>query len=64
MSKAFDQRAFPDFVRALAFASRKHSQQRRKDEDASRYINHPIALVSILVAEAGINDRDTLCAAL
>ena len=32
--------------------------------DASPYINHPIALVSILAVEAGINDRDTLCAAL
>src|SRR5580704_6629910 len=59
-----DRQTFPDFVRALAFASRKHSQQRRKDADASPYINHPIALVSILAVEAGINDRDTLCAAL
>jgi GTP diphosphokinase / guanosine-3',5'-bis(diphosphate) 3'-diphosphatase len=59
-----DREAFPDFVRALAFASHKHSQQRRKDADASPYINHPIALVSILAVEAGINDCDTLCAAL
>ena len=64
MSKGLDQEVFSDFVRALAFASRKHSQQRRKDADASPYINHPIALVSILAVEAGINDRDTLCAAL
>jgi guanosine-3',5'-bis(diphosphate) 3'-pyrophosphohydrolase len=64
MSKDVDQGAFFDFVRALAFASRKHSQQRRKDADASPYINHPIALVSILAIEAGVNDRDTLCAAL
>ena len=64
MSKGFDQEVFSDFVRALAFASRKHSQQRRKDADASPYINHPIALVSILAIEAGVNDRDTLCAAL
>jgi GTP diphosphokinase / guanosine-3',5'-bis(diphosphate) 3'-diphosphatase len=64
MNVELDVRAFDDFVRALAFASGKHSQQRRKDADASPYINHPIALVSILVLEAGINDRDTLCAAL
>ncbi len=64
MSKGLDQEALSDFVRALAFASRKHSQQRRKDADASPYINHPIALVSILTVEAGIDDRDTLCAAL
>jgi hypothetical protein len=35
MSKGLDQEEFPDFVRALAFASRKHSQQKRKDADAS-----------------------------
>jgi GTP diphosphokinase / guanosine-3',5'-bis(diphosphate) 3'-diphosphatase len=64
MSKELDRETFPDFVKALAFASRKHSQQRRKDADASPYINHPIALVSILAVEARINDRDTLCAAL
>lgn len=62
MSKELE--AFSNFVRALAFASRKHSQQRRKDMDASPYINHPIALVSILAVEADINDWDTLCAAL
>ena len=64
MSKELDQEMISDFVRALAFASHKHSKQRRKDVDASPYINHPIALVSILTVEAAINDRDTLCAAL
>jgi (p)ppGpp synthase/HD superfamily hydrolase len=58
MSKGVDQEVFSDFVRALAFASRKHSQQKRKDAEASPYINHPIALVSILAIEAGIYDRD------
>ena len=62
MSKELE--AFSNFVRALAFASRKQSQQRRKDMDASPYINHPIALVSILAVEADINGWDTLCAAL
>ena len=32
MSKGLDQEVFPDFD-----ASRKHSQQRRKDADASPY---------------------------
>ena len=32
-------------IRALEFAARKHRMQRRKDEDASPYINHPIALM-------------------
>jgi GTP diphosphokinase / guanosine-3',5'-bis(diphosphate) 3'-diphosphatase len=45
MSKGLDQEVYSDFVRALGFPSRKHSRQRRKDADASLYINHPIALV-------------------
>jgi GTP diphosphokinase / guanosine-3',5'-bis(diphosphate) 3'-diphosphatase len=64
MTKLFDSEALPVFIRALEFASRKHSTQRRKDAAASPYINHPIALVSILAVEAGIRDPDVLCAAL
>ena len=64
MNPPSDTEAFPIFVKALAFAAHKHSDQRRKDANASPYINHPIALVSILVDEAGIHDMDVLCAAL
>ena len=64
MSKLFDSQVLPEFIRALEFASRKHSTQRRKDPAASPYINHPIALVSILAVEEGIHDPDVLCAAL
>ena len=64
MNQPIDTNAFSMFVRALAFASRKHVNQRRKDANASPYINHPIALVSILVDEAGVHDMDVLCAAL
>jgi guanosine-3',5'-bis(diphosphate) 3'-pyrophosphohydrolase len=64
MSQAFDKVSLRAFVKALAFASRKHSLQRRKDADASPYINHAIALVSILAVEAEIDDPDVLCAAL
>ena len=41
----------PLLIRALEFAARKHRMQRRKDEDASPYINHPIALISVLCVE-------------
>jgi GTP diphosphokinase / guanosine-3',5'-bis(diphosphate) 3'-diphosphatase len=51
-------------LKALAFASRKHRDQRRKDAQASPYINHPIALADVLVNEAGVTDVDVLCAAL
>jgi GTP diphosphokinase / guanosine-3',5'-bis(diphosphate) 3'-diphosphatase len=49
---------------ALAFAAHKHRDQRRKDESASPYINHPIALADILVNEGGIIDHVVLCAAI
>jgi GTP diphosphokinase / guanosine-3',5'-bis(diphosphate) 3'-diphosphatase len=49
---------------ALDFAAVKHRDQRRKNEDASPYINHPIAVAKIVCAEAGIDDPIVLCAAL
>jgi guanosine-3',5'-bis(diphosphate) 3'-pyrophosphohydrolase len=49
---------------ALAFAAHKHRDQRRKDVEASPYINHPIALADILVNEGGITDHVVLCAAI
>jgi GTP diphosphokinase / guanosine-3',5'-bis(diphosphate) 3'-diphosphatase len=50
-------------LRAAAFAAEKHSKQRRKDEEASPYINHPIQLAYILV-QAGIEDPLVLAGAL
>jgi len=49
---------------ALRFAAEKHSSQRRKDRDASPYINHPIALADVLVNEGGITDHVIICAAI
>jgi GTP diphosphokinase / guanosine-3',5'-bis(diphosphate) 3'-diphosphatase len=51
-------------LRALAFAAHKHRDQRRKDAEASPYINHPIALADVLVNEGGVSDVEVLCAAL
>jgi GTP diphosphokinase / guanosine-3',5'-bis(diphosphate) 3'-diphosphatase len=51
-------------LEALAFAARKHRDQRRKDPEASPYINHPIALADVLVNEGGVTDVEVLCAAL
>jgi Guanosine polyphosphate pyrophosphohydrolases/synthetases len=51
-------------VRATAFAAEKHRHQRRKDVQASPYINHPIALAQVLLLEAGIRDPIVLAAAL
>jgi len=50
-------------LRAAAFAAEKHRKQRRKDVEASPYINHPIQLAYILV-QADIEDPAVLAAAL
>ncbi len=50
-------------LRAAAFAAHKHRDQRRKDAEASPYINHPLGLATIL-ASHGVLDPVTLCAAL
>jgi len=52
------------FVKAVAFAAEKHRNQRRKDADASPYINHPITLANVLANEGGISDISILCAAV
>ncbi len=51
-------------VAAIAFAADKHRNQRRKDHEASPYINHPIALAHVLANEAGIEDERALLAAV
>jgi GTP diphosphokinase / guanosine-3',5'-bis(diphosphate) 3'-diphosphatase len=51
-------------LRAAAFAAHKHRNQRRKDADASPYINHPIALADVLANEAAVFDPTVLTAAL
>ena len=51
-------------LKALAFAAHKHRDQRRKDAEASPYINHPIALADVLVNEGGVTDTEVLSAAL
>ena len=51
-------------LRAAEFAALKHRNQRRKDADASPYINHPLALARLLAEDAGVTDTVTLCAAL
>lgn len=41
----------------------KHRDQRRKDTTASPYINHPIAVSTILAAEGLVTDDELLVAA-
>ena len=51
-------------LRALSFAAHKHRDQRRKDAEASPYINHPISLAEVLTVEGGVTDLEVLAAAL
>jgi guanosine-3',5'-bis(diphosphate) 3'-pyrophosphohydrolase len=51
-------------LRAATFAAERHRAQRRKDIEASPYINHPLAVATLLAAEGGVTDVDLLVAAL
>jgi len=49
---------------ALSFAADKHRNQRRKDADASPYINHPIELAHLLASTGRVDDVAVLQAAI
>lgn len=51
-------------LRALTYASIKHRDQRRKDAEASPYINHPIAVAAVLAAEGAVTSEEILIAAI
>jgi len=51
-------------LKAAHFAAQKHRDQRRKDREASPYINHPLR-VAMLLSEIGkVQDEEILAAAL
>lgn len=51
-------------LRAAVFAANKHRHQRRKDAEASPYINHPLTVANILASDGGVEDPVTLMAAV
>ncbi len=51
-------------LKALEFAAQKHRDQRRKDKNASPYINHPIQLANVLRHEGNVADPVVIAAAL
>lgn len=51
-------------LKALHFAADKHRDQRRKDVEASPYINHPIEVAELLVRVGRITDPVTLQGAI
>ncbi|OPY85775.1 MAG: Bifunctional (p)ppGpp synthase/hydrolase relA [Smithella sp. PtaU1.Bin162] len=52
------------FLKAIKFSAEKHRRQRRKDQQASPYINHPIEVADILWTIGNVNDVIVIVAAL
>jgi guanosine-3',5'-bis(diphosphate) 3'-pyrophosphohydrolase len=51
-------------LNAVRFAALKHRYQRRKDEDASPYINHPIEVAEIMARVGDVSDLAILLAGI
>jgi GTP diphosphokinase / guanosine-3',5'-bis(diphosphate) 3'-diphosphatase len=51
-------------LHAMKFAAEKHTRQRRKNADATPYINHPIEVAEHLARVGQCSDEDVLIAAL
>ncbi len=52
-------------ILAATYAAHKHRDQRRKNQVASPYINHPLALAKVLTNEDhGVEDEDVVVAVL
>ena len=49
---------------ALKFSADKHRQQRRKDQETSPYINHPIQVAELLWQKGAVRDIVTIVGAL
>ena len=49
---------------AISFAAERHRNQRRKDHEASPYINHPIAVADTLAQVGDVTDVTILQAAI
>ncbi|HXG63873.1 MAG TPA: HD domain-containing protein [Blastocatellia bacterium] len=60
-SEEFD---LPLIFKALKFSADKHRNQRRKDGQASPYINHPIDVAEILCRVGQVRDTNVLIAAI
>ncbi len=64
MPKEFQERHVALLLQAFKFAADKHREQRRKDKDASPYVNHPIEVVEILWSVGQVRDVSVLVAAI
>jgi len=60
----FSSEELGELFRTLCFAARKHRDQRRKDPQASPYVNHPIEVADVLIRVGGVTRLRTIQAAL
>ena len=51
-------------LKAAHFSAYKHRNQKRKDEEKTPYINHPIAVAKIISEIGNVEDPEVLAAAL
>jgi len=56
--------SYAPLLKAISFAADKHRNQKRKDQEASPYINHPIAVAAVLADEGNVDDESILMAAI
>lgn len=63
-TRGIGARGLAGLLAALVFAADKHSRQRRKDSDATPYINHPISVAEVLARVGGVTDLAILQAAV
>lgn len=60
----YDEDSISLILKSLRFSADKHRNQRRKDQEASPYINHPIEVVDILWRIGQVRHIPTLAAAV
>lgn len=51
-------------MRAISFAAKKHTLQKRKGADEEPYINHPLEVLNLLTSVGRVEDFDVLIAAV
>lgn len=54
----------PKLLKAISFAAKKHSTQKRKGADEQPYINHPLEVINLLANVGKIEDYNILIAAV
>jgi guanosine-3',5'-bis(diphosphate) 3'-pyrophosphohydrolase len=64
MNTLLEHDAIGLILKTVHFAADKHRDQRRKDAEASPYINHPIEVAELIARVGGVHDVITLQGAL